>query len=160
MSYFNNHEIVLNYKLQNQAYNVMNITKRVLIPDVIKNDTNLFFYYEMKESDTLISMADKLYDDVNLHWIFLAFNDRYDLYNDWPLDHSSLNRYIERKYDDINAIHHYQSIATTAIVDADHADYDRLAVTNYEFEKKENNKKRNIKVVKLEHVALIRQIVK
>ena len=86
MSYFKNHEFIIGYRLQGQDHNIMNITKRIRLAEEIKNDTNLFFYYTMKESDTPIMMADRLYDDVNLHWVFMAFNDRYDIYNDWPLD--------------------------------------------------------------------------
>ena len=87
---------------------VTNLLKRVGLRAKIKANTLLFDTYEVKEGETPESIADKLYDDPELHWIILLINDITDRYHQWPMSTPQFNAYMDDKYDDVDAIHHYE----------------------------------------------------
>ena len=43
-----------------------------------------------------------------LHWVILLVNDIYDRYHQWPMNVNQFQSYITDKYDDVNAVHHYE----------------------------------------------------
>lgn len=63
---------------------VTNLLKRVAVRSKVK--TNIAYYdtYDVKEGETPEIIADKLYDDPELHWIILLLNDITDRYHQWP----------------------------------------------------------------------------
>lgn len=147
MSYFSRFPFVLDYKIQGKTYTGMDITRRTGIENKDQLNESSYLEYKVKNGETPIMLADRLYDDVDLYWVILMFNNIFDIHSDWPLDYISLDRYINRIYDDPYGIHHYQSLATGAIVDFENnPDYDTIPVTNYEHETKLNDEKREIKV--------------
>ena len=119
-------------------------------------------------------IAFKLYDDAELHWIILIVNDITNIYSDWPMSTPNFNRFITEKYDDIDAVHHYEINATsgdttkTINIGTDNSDYpSATSITNYEYEEAEQEKKRKIKLldpiyvtqVVEEHVKLMKESV-
>ena len=53
-------------------------------------------------------IADKLYDDPQLHYVVLMVNDITDRYHQWPMSAIQFEQYVKDKYDDPNGIHHYE----------------------------------------------------
>ena len=53
-------------------------------------------------------LADKFYNDPQLHWIILHANEIHDARFDWPLTVPNLVSYVEAKYPSREAIHHYE----------------------------------------------------
>ena len=82
---------------------VTNLLKRVGLRAKIKANT---FYKRLPLRVFII--ADKLYDDSELHWIILMINDITDRYHQWPMSTPQFNAYMDDKYDDVDAIHHYE----------------------------------------------------
>ena len=77
-------------------------------------------------------IADKLYNDPELHWVVLLMNDITDRYHQWPLTENQFLAHINDKYDNVDATHHYEisqtSGDTTIKIDigtdnSDHAAY-------------------------------------
>ncbi len=91
-----------NYKI------VTNLLKRVGLRTKVKTNTMLYDTYEVKEGETPESIADKLYDDSELHWVILMVNDITDRYHQWPMKVGQFNDYLKDKYDNIDGIHHYE----------------------------------------------------
>ena len=87
---------------------VTNITNRVVLSDEVKNNLGLFDEYDIKDGETPELVADKFYNNSELHWLVLHYNEIIDPRFDWPLDTNNLNRYATGKYNDINAVHHYE----------------------------------------------------
>ena len=87
---------------------VTNITNRVTLSDEVKNNLGLYEEYDIKDGETPELVADKFYNNSELHWLVLHYNEIIDPRFDWPLDTNNLNRYTTGKYNDINAVHHYE----------------------------------------------------
>jgi hypothetical protein len=96
---------------------------RVAILDIIKNRFAFYVEYIIGEGETPESIADRLYNDPEAHWIILLTNDIVDAQYDWPLDYHPFNRYIKNKYGSIeaahNTIHHYFKKTERIIRDAE-----------------------------------------
>lgn len=148
MSYFRNFPFIVDYQIQGKQYTGMDITRRTGVPFQVRNDWNSHLMYEVREGETPEMLADRVYDDSGLYWVILMFNEIHDVEDEWPLDHHSFDRMIDRKYGSVdrNNIHHYLSAASGAIVDSDHVEYDRVPITNYEYEMRLNDSKRKVKI--------------
>ena len=145
---------------------VTNLLKRVAIRSKVKSNTMLFDTYNVKSGETPESIADKLYDDSQLHWIILLVNEVTDRYHDWPLSERQFNSFLNEKYSNPDGIHHYEipqssgdtSISTevysnSALYTGDTDFYNSAtAITNREYEEKEQDKKRKIRLLDPKYV--------
>ena len=77
---------------------VTNILTRFSFERELKENSATYYKYDIKDGDTPESLAYKLYDSPNRHWIILGFNDILDPQYDWPLDERTFYRYVEEKY--------------------------------------------------------------
>jgi hypothetical protein len=64
----------------------------------LKENTSIFYEYDLIDGDTPEIIASKLYDSPEKHWIVLMMNDIIDPQTEWPLDYYTLNQYIDKKY--------------------------------------------------------------
>lgn len=147
MSYFRHFPFIEDYEIGDRTYLGMNIVIRTGFTDNDMNDSKNYLEYTVKDGETPEILADRLYDNSDYYWIITMFNNIFDISAQWPLTGIALKDFIDRTYgqDQFN-IHHYISAATGAIVDSDHPHYDRIPITNREFEIDVNDQKRNIKV--------------
>lgn len=133
---------------------VTNLLKRVAVRAKVKTNTAFFDTYDVKEGETPEILADMLYDDSELHWVILLFNDITDRYHQWPKNTNQFLAYINDKYSNVDATHHYEisqvSGDTTIKIDigTDNTDYPTASiVTNFEYEEALENKKRSIRLL-------------
>jgi hypothetical protein len=87
---------------------VTNILLRVVVSEELRNNYSVFDEYDILEGETPEILAYKLYGDANLHWIILHFNEVIDPRFDWLLYYWQLQKLVENKYKDGNAVHHYE----------------------------------------------------
>jgi len=87
---------------------VTNITNRVALSEEVKNNLSLYDEYDIKDGETPELVADKFYNNSELHWLILHYNEIIDPRFDWPLDTTNLNKYATSKYTDVNATHHFE----------------------------------------------------
>lgn len=87
---------------------VTDITNRAQISNEVKNNLSLYDEYDIKEGETPEIVADKFYNNPELHWVVLTYNDIIDPRFEWPLSTNDLNNYAAGKYVSVNAIHHYE----------------------------------------------------
>lgn len=156
MSYFKHFPIVNGYRMGGNEYLITDITRRTGFDFSGFDPDRVSIEYSIKEGETPEMIADRMYDSADLYWIIMMFNQIHDINDGWPLSQAALDLYIDRKYTDPNAIHHYESIATGLVVDSDHVSYDRLPVTNSEYEYNLNETKRNIRLLDPEYVGYIK----
>jgi hypothetical protein len=133
---------------------VTNLLKRVAVRSKVKTNVAYFDTYDVKEGETPEMLADKLYDDPELHWIILLLNDITDRYHQWPQNTNQFLAYANDKYSNVDATHHYEisqvSGDTTIKIDigTDNTDYPTASVvTNYEYEEGLQDKKRKIRLL-------------
>ena len=133
---------------------VTNLLRRVAIRSKVKENTLVFDTYDVKSGETPEEIADKLYNDPELHWVVLMMNDITDRYHQWPLNQNQFIAHINDKYDNIDATHHYEisqtSGDTTIKIDigTDNSDHSgATAITNYEYEVSQQDKIRKIRLL-------------
>jgi len=139
---------------------VTNLLKRVAVRAKVKANVSIFDTYDVKEGETPEMISDKLYDDPELHWVVLLMNDISDRYHQWPLNHNQFIAHINDKYDNVDATHHYEIAQTsgdTTIkinIGTDNTEHSgATAVTNYEYEHAQEDKKRKIRLLDPEYIA-------
>lgn len=77
---------------------VTNLIARFSFEQKLKENSSVFYFYDIKDGDTPEIIARKFYENIERHWIVLLFNDIVDPQFDWPLESRTLNEYIDRKY--------------------------------------------------------------
>lgn len=166
---------------------IPDILRRVKITDQIKNNSSYYDLYDVKDGERPEMVADRFYNNPNLHWIILHVNDIIDPRFDWPLSNADLLEYIIGKYGlpYIYHNHHYiepggkivnsymvlsqSNKPVLPIVYQHSAERQSILfhqippvvltpVTNYDYELDLNEKKRRIKIVRPELVSDIENI--
>ncbi len=77
---------------------VTNITTRFAFEQSLKENSNVFYPYEIKDSDTPETIAYKIYGSSERHWVVLNFNNIIDPQYDWPLTYPNFIQYVNEKY--------------------------------------------------------------
>lgn len=84
---------------------VTNIIARFAFENELKENTSVFYPYDVQDGETPEMIANKYYGSSEKHWIVLLFNDIIDPQYDWPLDQRTLIKYINDKYANNGARH-------------------------------------------------------
>ena len=156
---------------------VKNFFKRAKLREDIFQDLAFFTKYTVIGDDRPDTVATKIYDDPTLDWVVLLSNNIVSIQSEWPLGQAAFNTYVTEKYGDettlYSGIHHYESrevkandgtiiIPSGARVSVGQSvsffDEDSsqqvirtdvaMPITNYMFEEKLNDEKRNIFILK------------
>jgi hypothetical protein len=159
--YFANFPVIPYDSVGNYDFKVVtNLLKRVAVRAKVKTNVVLYDTYDVKEGETPEILADTLYDDPEYHWVILLINDITDRYHQWPMSYPQFMSYIEDKYTDPNATHHYEisqtSGDTTVKIDIglDNTDHSgATAVTNFEYEEEIQNTNRKINLLRRGYLA-------
>ena len=130
---------------------VTNILRRVALRTNVRTNVLLYDTYDVREGETPESIADKLYDDSELHWVIMIVNNITDRYHGWPMNGAQFLQYLNDKYSNVDGVHHYEiaqtSGDTTQIINigTDNTNYPSATlITNREYEHLQNKiKKKN-----------------
>ena len=141
-------------ELKGQFKDVKNLLRRVGVRAKVKSNTSLFDTYDVKNGETPETIAFKMYGDANLHWVVMLLNDITDRYHDWPMSEAQILQFINEKYSNVDAVHHYeisQSSGNTSVkinIGTDNTDYPTAtAITNFEHEQEQQDIKRKIRLL-------------
>jgi|TARA_R100000030_G_scaffold37296_1_gene27992 hypothetical protein len=162
---------------------VKNLFSRAKLRNDIFNDLSYFTKYQIVGEDRPDNVANKVYGDESLDWVVLLANNILNIYEEWPLTNDAFNEYLTNKYgtqDNIFGVHHYESVevkdTSGNIIVPQGLEvpqnysiefYDEVtelmdkrvniatAVTNYDYELKKENEKRNIYVLKNEYLNVV-----
>ena len=88
---------------------VKNIFRRVRMRPDMDDVATSFEVYALQEDDTPESLSYDLYDNGHYDWVILLANDIIDFYDQWPKAQRELISYVDEKYEDTEAIHHYET---------------------------------------------------
>jgi hypothetical protein len=162
---------------------VKNLFKRTKLLDDIFSDLNYFEKYSIIGDERPDQVAEKFYSDSNLDWIILISNNITNVQSEWPLPQLAFNRYLLNKYgsyEKLNEVHHYESREITTSngvilvprglhipIDYQIEYYDFITgqsrlvtniavpITNYQYEERLDNNKRNIFLLKSKYIAIV-----
>ena len=155
--YFANFPLIVYDSVGNGNFKIVtNLMKRVAMRTKVRTNTLFFDTYDVKEGETPEILADKLYGDSTLHWIILYVNNITDRYHQWPMSSGQFNDFIDDKYSNINAVHHYEisqtSGDTSVKIDigtdtTGYSEADLTTITNREFEEERQDTIRQIRLL-------------
>jgi len=138
---------------------VTDILRRIKIKESIKNNFSLFDKYDVSNGETPEEVAFKIYGSPEYHWVVLILNDVTDRYYGWPLSDYAFEEYVKNKYANPGAIHHYEVTQSSGRTSSNGPeDYSfkievnsdatgAEAVTNYEYERRLQEQKRQIRIL-------------
>lgn len=142
---------------------VTHLLKRVSIKAGVKDEMLLLDDYSIRAGDTPEIIASKHFGSPLYHWVILITNQITDRYFDWPMTEVQFEAYIKDKYgSQVDSAHHYeiqQTSGPTTSVDDSHliivnsTTVGALIVTNREYEEREQDKKRKIKLLGTEYLS-------
>jgi len=76
---------------------VTNIISRFAFEKSYRDNSAVYYEYDIQDSDTPEIIADKMYGNSERHWIVLMMNEIVDPQFDWPLDQRTIISYINNK---------------------------------------------------------------
>lgn len=133
---------------------INNLLRRVAFREKVRTNTLLYDTYDVREGESPESIAHKFYGDPEFHWIVLMVNNMMDRYHDWPMTTPQFLDYVNDKYDNVDAVHHYeitQSSGSTKVkidIGTDNTDYPSATpITNFEFEQERQDTIRQIRLL-------------
>ena len=141
MSYFNRFPNV-DYNFDGQIIKINNITKRVVVDDLVYTTPGALTSYNIKNDETPRMIAHQLYGDDRLYWVVLLLNNIYDIYQDWPKSVFEMSTFLHNKYgDSVDSVHHYEDSSGMVVFEGSLPVDEIILVTNREYEFNINNEK-------------------
>ena len=159
---------LVNYNLSGINGNTIQVTdifRRVKARSKIADNVTLFDKYDVAEGEKPEDVAYKMYGEADYFWVITLINNIVNRYYDWPLDQFSFQQYIKDKYTNPDAIHHYEITQLSGIQSGEGpADYSHKievnsdypgaqSVSNRQYEEREQDKKRQIKVLSPQYLG-------
>ena len=167
---------------------VKNLFKRVKLSNKLFQDLTNFTKYQIVGDERPDNVANKIYNNPNYDWIILLSNNIINIQDEWPMSNRTFELYMNKKYGVTNYdnIHHYESIEVkdssnnyTVLkkgleVPSDYSItfYDgalgrmstvtdtNVGVTNYEYESKIQDDKRNIFLLRSDLIQTVIRDIK
>jgi hypothetical protein len=162
---------------------VKNLFKRGKLREDIFGNLQFFTKYKVIGNDRPDNVAFNVYGDETLDWVILLSNNILNVQTEWPLTQNGFDSYLLDKYgtyEKINATHHYETIEVkntngiTIIPEGlivpsnfstsyfDSAINRKITVrnitrevTNYQYEQKIEDDKRNIFILKPQYLTVV-----
>ena len=185
MAYFDKVSEILYLKYEKNPYSgnfirIKNIFSRIKIVDDVLPQTTLLEDIFVQNGERPDSIAKEYYDDPGLDWVIMMINNINNLYADWPMEGFVLENYINSKYSNILGVHHYETneqmyeneiiLKSGLIVDENFQfitpdnitlslNQSRTPITNADYERRENDKKKEILILKPEFIQEFVSIV-
>ena len=163
---------------------VKNFFKKGFLREDIFQNLAFFTKYSISGNDRPDNVAFEIYQDSTLDWLVLMANNIVNIQNEWPLSNVDFDELMLDKYGSydtlFNGIHHYETIEVkdardVKIVNAGlkvESDYSvtfyderagqmktvtpTIPVTNYQYEQKVNEDKRNIYLLQPRYLQVVR----
>ena len=138
---------------------VTDIMRRVKVRAKILNEASLYDDYDVPSGERPEVTAFKHFGDTELHWVILLTNDITDAYYGWPLSDQDFEKYVTDKYANPQGIHHYEITQSSGSqtgsspddyshkIEVNETESGAESVSNYEYERREQDKLRSIKLL-------------
>lgn len=89
---------------------IKNIFARIKLVDDIVPSATIFEDYFIQDQERPDTVSFDFYDDPGFDWVIILINNIRNIYDDWPKNQNAFNSYLDAKYSNIDDIHHYETI--------------------------------------------------
>ena len=153
---------------------VKNVFRRIKLRDDLQSNFTIFNKYEIEEGMRPDTVAEELYGNPEFDWIILTVAGILNVRNEWPLNNRDLYNYCLDKYDDsLNSVRFFETkevknadgkliLPKGKVVDSGFTIPNPsnpsanlnpvVGISNYEYETRLNDEKRNIYILREEYV--------
>ena len=153
---------------------VKNVFRRIKLRDDLQNNFTVFEKYEIGEGTRPDTLAEELYGNPEFDWIVLTVAGILNVRNEWPLSNYDLYNYAEQKYgESLNSVRFFETtevkdssgrmiLPKGKVVDSNFTIPKPgeptatlnpvVGISNYEYETRLNDEKRNIFILREEYV--------
>lgn len=152
---------------------IKNIFSRIKLVDNIKPSATIFDDYYVKEWERPDTLAMQFYNNPKYDWVIILLNKIVNVYSDWPMPNNVFSQYLNNKYQNLDEIHHYESLEITykdniimpgGIIVEESFQFrlptgellsksqSRIGISNYTYETKINDAKKQIIILKPEYL--------
>jgi hypothetical protein len=76
----------------------VDITRRIAVSNFFRNNRSSLIKYTIKDGQRPDLLANSLYENSELHWIFYIVNEMINPYFSWPLSNNDFWKYMKDKY--------------------------------------------------------------
>jgi len=163
---------------------VKNLFRRGFLREDIFQDLTFFTKYQVRGDDRPDNVAFEIYKDSTLDWLVLTANNIVNIQDEWPIPNSVFDELMTERYGSyenlIGGIHHYETVevkdardvvivnkglqveSTYSVTFFDERAGDMktvtptIPITNYQYEQKLNEEKRNIYLLKPKYLQVVR----
>ena len=171
-----------NAKLGDQV-KVKNLFRRIKLREDIFQDSTVFEKYQIRGDDRPDNIANQFYGRPDYDWIVLVSNNIVNIQTEWPMPQNTFDAFILNKYgtyQNANAVRHYETrevknsqgvviVPAGQIVDKGYSytyyeEFQQafvdtgditVEVTNYDYETRIEEAKRNISLLKRRYLPVI-----
>ena len=171
-----------NAKLGDQV-KVKNLFRRIKLREDIFQDSTVFEKYQVRGDDRPDNIANQFYGRPDYDWIVLVSNNIVNIQTEWPMPQNTFDTFILNKYgtyQNANAVRHYETrevkntqgvtiVPAGQIVDKGYSytyyeEFQQafvdtgditVEVTNYDYETRIEEAKRNISLLKRRYLPVI-----
>jgi len=135
------------------------IFRRIKIRSKLKDNYALLDKYDVENGESPETVAYKVYGSTDYWYVVCLMNNVVNRQHDWPLSYQAFEEYVNDKYDNPGAVHHYEKLQSSGhTVSEGPADYDHYvevnaddpdgqSVSNYEYEQRLQDQKRQIQIL-------------
>jgi hypothetical protein len=151
---------------------VTDIFRRMKVRDGVKDNMALMSTYDVMNGDTPEIISYKHFGTTDYFWVICLMNDITDRFYDWPLSDSAFEEYVKQKYAEPGGIHHYEKSQssgkttsngpgdTNYLLEVNSDDVDAQSVSNYEYEQRLEDEKRQIQVLSPAYLSIFEDEMK
>jgi len=138
---------------------VTDLMTRVKVREKILDESMLYDTYDVPSGEKPEDTAFKHFGSAQYHWVILLTNNITDRYYGWPLSEQDFEAYITEKYDNPDAIHHYEITQSSGPqtgngpddyshrIEVNSTEPGAQSVSNREYEQRLQDEKRSIKLL-------------
>ena len=138
---------------------VTDLMVRVKVREKVINEMSLYDKYDVPSGERPEDTAFKHFGSAELHWVVLMTNNITDAYYDWPMSEQNFETFLQDKYTNPDAIHHYETTQSSGKTKANGPDdYSYLvevnsdaagaqSISNREYEQRLQDEKRQINLL-------------
>lgn len=142
--YFNSHP-----RITYNDVEVVNIFTKIIPIQRLLENVIVWELYDLEDGESPELLSYKLYGSVKYHWVLMMINNVIDINKDWPLSTQNFGDFVDSKYDEPDAIHHWED-EDGNVVDAEVEG--STFIRNIEYEEELQKKKTLIKVLNPEYL--------
>ena len=138
---------------------VTDLMTRVKVREKIIDEASLYDKYDVPSGERPEDTAFKHFGSAQYHWVILMTNNITDAFYEWPMSEQTFETFLEDKYTNPGAIHHYEVTQSSGITKAQGPeDYSYLievnsdaagaqSISNREYEQRLQDSRRSIQLL-------------